>query len=93
MYYNDFIVIHSKVKVMARKREEVPQPLEFNVDEYREKLAEKGYQPLPEVQASLVKLVYCREDEWPYLTALGTVWLYDASKKTQNLRPLASVQV
>lgn len=78
---------------MARKREEVPQHLEFNVDEYREKLAEKGYQPLPDGEACIVKLVYCRDDEWPYLTALGTVWLYDASKKVRNLRPLASVQV
>jgi len=73
---------------MARKREEVQPPLGFNADEYREKLADKGYQPLPEVQASFVKLVYCREDDWPYLTALGTVWLYDASKKARNLRPL-----
>lgn len=78
---------------MARKRETAPPPLVFDVDEYRQKLAVKGYQPLPGEEAAFVKLVYCREDEWPYLTALGTVWLYDASKKAQNLRPLASVQI
>lgn len=74
---------------MKKKKDELPA-LIFDVTEYHNALSIKKLTPLETEQASMIKLVFCRENEWPYKASVtDTIWLYDTSKKTDNTRPLA----
>ncbi|CAE6795796.1 hypothetical protein R70006_05067 [Paraburkholderia domus] len=72
------------------------EPVTVSIDEPAylaalQRLDEPGAARLDARQAAIVKWLYCREDEWPYWTIRGTIWLFDTSRKRRNRRPLAAV--
>ena len=64
----------------------------FDINEYKNVVALVGRDStmLEREKAATIKLMYCNEHEWPYLTPQNTIWLFDTSKKRGEAdRPLA----